>query len=94
MTEATGMTATAASGRGRTTENPPLGTQDDSAGGKYCVGRIGKEESAANSAEWSREETEESVSEEEAETTGGASCQGALTISEWRSCPDGEKSPD
>ena len=72
MTEATGMTATAASGRGRTTENPPLGTQDDSAGGKYCVGRIGKEESAANSAEWSREETEEEASEEESETRGGA----------------------
>ena len=46
-------------------ENPGEGFQVD------CVVRTYTEESATESAEWIGEDTEESASEEEAETTGG-----------------------
>ena len=59
MTEATDMTATAASRRRRTTEEPPVGTRDDRAGRNYCVGGPDTEESAAESTEWSGEGIEE-----------------------------------
>ena len=49
-----------------------MSTQDCSARGKYCVFGKSTEESAANSADWIREETEELVSEEDIETAGGA----------------------
>ena len=48
-----------------------MSTQDCSARGKYCVFGKSTEESAANSADWIREETEELVSEEDIETAGG-----------------------
>ena len=49
--EEKGMTA--ASGRGRTTEDPLVGIQDNDAEVKYRVGGKGMEESEAESAEWS-----------------------------------------
>ena len=67
----TKVTETTASGRRRTTEVPPGSTQDNGAGGKYRVDGKGIEEKADESAKWSRDETEELASEEEAETTGG-----------------------
>ena len=48
-----------------------MNRKDNGAGEKYRVGSKGTEEIADESAEWSGEETEESASEEEAETTGG-----------------------
>ena len=71
VTEAKETTATAMRGRKIATEDPPVRTHDDSAGGKYHVGGTGPENSADESAEWSGEETEESASEEESDTTGG-----------------------
>ena len=59
------------SGRKRAKEDPPVRTRNGSTGGKYRVGGTRLEESADESAEWSREETEELVSEEEAEIPGG-----------------------
>ena len=65
-------TAKTASRRQITTEEPSAGTRDSRAGGKCRVDGLDTEESAAKSAERSGEETDESASEEEAETTGGA----------------------
>ena len=63
-TEATATTATVAGGRRQTTADPSECRKDNVAGGKYCVGGSGMEESADESAKWSREDTEELVSEE------------------------------
>ena len=41
-------------------------------GDKASVGRTDMEEIAADSAKWSREETEDSASEDETENAGGA----------------------
>ena len=71
MTEETETMATVTSGRRRTTEDPPGSTQDNGAGGKYRVDGKGIEEKADESAKWSRDETEELASEEEAKTAGG-----------------------
>ena len=60
------------SGRKRATEDLPVITHDNSAGGKYRVGGTGPEESADKSAEWGREDTEESALEDKDETAGGA----------------------
>ena len=51
--------------------DPPGVNQDDGAWGKYRMVRTDTEESAANSAKWIGEETEELASEEEAKTAGG-----------------------
>ena len=61
-------------GRGvrRVIEYPPLGARDNISGGKYRMVGSDTEENAAKHTEWSREETEESASEEEADTAGGA----------------------
>ena len=40
------MKVTAASGRRRTTDDPPVSTQGSGAGGKYHMGGKGKEERA------------------------------------------------
>ena len=53
------------------TEDPSVSRKDNDAGGKYCVGGKGTEKSTDESADGSGEETDESVLEEEAETTGG-----------------------
>ena len=65
--------AAKAAGRWRqTTADPPERRKDDGTGEKYRAGDHGMEESAVKSAEWGGEETEEVVSEEEAETIGGS----------------------
>ena len=69
-TEATETTTTAERRRGRTNEDRPVNTQDNVTGGKYRVGGKGTEESGSKSAKWSREETEGSATEKEAETAG------------------------
>ena len=61
--KATETTATAARERKRAIEDLPVGTHDISAGGM--------EESAKKSAEWSGEDMEELLSEEEAKISGG-----------------------
>ena len=66
------MMVTAASGRRRTTEDLTGSTQDNSAGGEYCVDGTDTEEIASKRSESNREETEESASEGKAKTTGGA----------------------
>ena len=71
MTEATSTIASTESGRGGKKEDPPGRKQNDGAGWKYRVGGMETEESAADSAKWSGEETEESELEGEAETSGG-----------------------
>ena len=48
--------------RGGGIEDPPSGKQNDGGGGKYRVGGIDTKESAVESADWSGEETDESVS--------------------------------
>ena len=68
--EVTETMAMATSGRRRRTEDPPVSTQNNGAGRKYCVGGNGTEESTDKSAKWSREETEGSATEKEAETAG------------------------
>ena len=52
--EATATTASIDSRRGGGTEDLPGSKQNDGAGGKYCVGGTVTEESAAESAKWSR----------------------------------------
>ena len=71
-------TATAAGVSKRTTKDPPAHRKDNGAGGKYCAGSRGTEESSDESAKWSGEETEDLVSAEEAETVGGAGEAGRL----------------
>ena len=44
--------------RGRQIEDPSGGTQEDGAGGKYCVGGTDMEESASNIAQWIEDDTE------------------------------------
>ena len=56
------------SGRGRQVEDTQGGTEEDNVEGKYCMGGTDMEESASNSAEWIREDMDESASEEEADT--------------------------
>ena len=59
--------------QGTETESKPAGTQErQQSRGKYCGGGCGKNKSADKTSEWSREETEESASEEEVDTAEGA----------------------
>ena len=77
--EATKTTATAESGRRRTTEDPSVSRIENGAGatrrssdlvsskeGKYRMGGKGTEESTDESSKWSVEETEDSASKDEA----------------------------
>ena len=54
--EATETTASVGSGRGRNTEDLPVGTLDYGAGRGYRIGGTDTEESASNSAMWSVED--------------------------------------
>ena len=87
--EATETTATAASGRRINTEDPPAGEKDNGAGGKYHTGGTDTEGSAAKSPKWSGEETEESASEEEAETSGGEGEAGMMLTSTTEALEEG-----
>ena len=87
--EATETTATAASGRRINIEAPPAGEKDTGAGGKYHRGGTDTEGSAAKSAKWSGEETEESASEEEAETSGGEGEAGMMLTSTTEALEEG-----
>ena len=58
MTEATETATMAAIGMRRTMVDPPAGTQEDGSGRKYRMGGTGTEKSAAESVNWSGEETE------------------------------------
>ena len=55
----------------RMTEDLPVSTQDNGAGGKYYVGGKGTEESAYEITEWNKEETDDLAIEEKYKTTGG-----------------------
>ena len=66
--EETESTVLAESRRGRKTEDPTGINQDNDAGGEYGMVGTDTEDIAADSAEWSREETDELVSEEESDT--------------------------
>ena len=59
-------------GRGGKTEDPSGSFKNDGTGGKYRMGGMDTEESAADSAKWSAKETEESASGGKANTTGGS----------------------
>ena len=69
--ETTETTDTKTSGRRRNIEDLFVSTRENSAGGKYPVGIKGTEESVDKISEWIRGETEELVSEEEAESAVG-----------------------
>ena len=64
-----------------------MSTQDYRAGRKYRIGRKSTEVSAADSANWGGEETEELVEEEEANNAGGEG-EVRMTVTEtegnWR----------
>ena len=60
------MMASTESGKGGETEDPLGGKQNNAAGEKYRMGGSDTEESEADSAKCSREETEELASEGEA----------------------------
>ena len=76
--EATETEALAESRRGIKIEDPPGGTQEDGAGGKYFVRGTDMEEIAANSAYCIGEETEDSESEEGAKTADGVGQVGRM----------------
>ena len=84
------MMASTESGKGGETEDPLGGKQNNAAGEKYRMGGSDTEESEADSAKCSREETEELASEGEAKTTGGegggrnnANANGRWTGGKW-----------
>ena len=87
--ETTETTDTKTSGRRRNIEDLFVSTRENSAGGKYPVGIKGTEESVDKISEWIRGETEELVSEEEAETAGGEGEAGMMLTATTEALEEG-----